>query len=72
MRRGTGDYGGGARAQGAIAQGHLPQVEEVIEGKKSFVAAGEALVPVALGGAGAALAVFPVVSLGDVMGACSF
>ncbi len=45
-----------------------PQVEEVIEGKKSFVAAGEALVPVALGGAGAALAVFPVVSLGDVMG----
>ena len=45
-----------------------PQVEEVIEGKKNFVAAGEALVPVALGGAGAALAVFPVVSLGDVMG----
>ena len=45
-----------------------PQVEEVIEGKKSFVAAGEALVPVALGGAGAALAVFPVVSLGAVMG----
>ena len=45
-----------------------PQVEEVIEGKKSFVAAGEALVPVALGGAGVALVVFPVVSLGDVMG----
>ena len=45
-----------------------PQVEEVIEAKKNFVAAGEALVPVALGGAGAALVVFPVVSLGDVMG----
>ena len=29
-----------------------PQVEEVIEGKKSFVAAGEALVPVAWAGPG--------------------
>ena len=45
-----------------------PQVEEVIEGKKGFVGGGEAVVPGALGGGGAALAVFPVVSLGDVMG----
>ena len=46
-----------------------PQLEELLEPKKSFVSTGEKTVPVAQGCPGAAVAVFPVVSLGDVMGA---
>lgn len=45
-----------------------PQLEEVIQGKKSFISTAENTVLVAQDVAAAALVVFPVVSVGDVMG----
>lgn len=46
-----------------------PQMEELLQGKRNFVTAAENTVLVAQGVPAAALAVFPVVSVGDVMGA---
>lgn len=58
----------GAAKKELLHKALSPQLEELVQGKKSFVSTGEATVPVAQGAAAAALAVFPVVSLGDVMG----
>lgn len=46
-----------------------PQLEELVQGKRSFTTDGEKTVLVAQGVPAAALAVFPVVSEGDPMGA---
>ena len=46
-----------------------PQLEELIQGKRHFAAAGENTVLAAQGLAAAAVAVYPVVSNGDPMGA---
>ncbi len=46
-----------------------PQLDELIQSRRSFVAAGENTVLVCKEPPAAALAVFPVVSVGDVMGA---
>lgn len=46
-----------------------PQLEELVQGKRHFAAAGENTVLAAQGLAAAAVAVYPVVSNGDPMGA---
>lgn len=46
-----------------------PQLEELVQGKRNFIASAENTVLVAQGMPAAALAVFPVVSVGDAMGA---
>ncbi len=46
-----------------------PQLDEVIEGKKPFLSQGDNTVLLSAGMACAAVAVFPVISVGDVMGA---
>lgn len=46
-----------------------PQLEELVQGKRNFISNAENTVLVAQGQPAAALAVFPVVSVGDVMGA---
>ncbi len=46
-----------------------PQLDELIQARRNFVAAGENTVLVCKEPATAALAVFPVISVGDVMGA---
>lgn len=46
-----------------------PQVDELVQGRKSFVTNGESTVLAAQGYTAAAMAVFPVVSSGDPMGA---
>lgn len=46
-----------------------PQLDELIQGKRSFITAAENTVLVAQNPPAAALAVFPVISVGDVMGA---
>lgn len=46
-----------------------PQLEELVQGKKSFVTNGENTILVAHSLPAAALTVFPVVSVGDAMGA---
>ena len=46
-----------------------PQLEELVQGKRNFISNAENTVLVAQGQPATALAVFPVVSVGDVMGA---
>ena len=46
-----------------------PQMDELVQGRRSFVTNGESTVLAAQGYTAAALAVFPVVSTGDPMGA---
>lgn len=46
-----------------------PQLEELVQGKRSFLTANDATVLVSQTAIAAALAVYPVVSAGDVMGA---
>ncbi len=53
----------------ALHKALSPQLEELVQGKRSFTTNGEKTVPVAQGIPAAALAVFPVVSAGDPMGA---
>ena len=46
-----------------------PQLEELVQGRHSFSGSGDKTLPVAQGAPAGALAVFPVVSEGDPMGA---
>lgn len=52
-----------------LHKGLSPQLDELIQGKRSFISSAENTVLIAQGVPAAALAVFPVVSVGDVMGA---
>lgn len=52
-----------------LKKGLAPQLEELIQAKRSFLSSNETVIPVALGTSAEAVAVFPVVSLGDAMGA---
>ena len=46
-----------------------PQLEELVQGKASFISTGENTLPIAQGAQGEAVAAFPVAAAGDPMGA---